>query len=160
MTAEENVLCGAHPRTRGGVASGALGIGEHNDEDARAAARAILRLVGLAGHEGDLAMSLSYGQRKRLELGRALALRPSVLLLDEPAAGRNEPEILELGRMLKRLRSDGLTILLVEHHMNFVLSLADVVTVLDQGRVIAEGPPAEVRRNPTVVTAYLGASVA
>jgi branched-chain amino acid transport system ATP-binding protein/branched-chain amino acid transport system permease protein len=160
MTAEENVLCGAHPRTRGGVAAGALGIGEGSDEDARAAARAILDHVGLAGRENDLALSLSYGQRKRLELGRALSLRPSLLLLDEPAAGRNEQEILELGRMLKRLRSEGLTILLVEHHMNFVLSLADVVTVLDEGRAIAEGRPAEVRRDPAVITAYLGASVA
>ena len=156
MTATENVLTGAHTRLHGGIASGALGLARTQEDDARA----ILAAVGLAGHEDELAGTLSYGQRKRLELARALALRPALLLLDEPAAGRNEPEILELGRFLKRLRAAGLTILLVEHHMNFVLSLADAITVLDEGRVIAHGTPAAVRRDPAVIEAYLGADVA
>jgi len=160
MTATENVLAGAHPRLRGGLGAGALGLRRGDDSNAEHDARAILAAVGLAGLEKDKAVALSYGQRKRLELARALALRPSLLLLDEPAAGRNEPEILELGRFLKRLRSAGLTILLVEHHMNFVLSLADVVTVLDEGRVVAHGDPRTVRADPAVVEAYLGAGVA
>jgi ABC-type branched-subunit amino acid transport system ATPase component/branched-subunit amino acid ABC-type transport system permease component len=158
MTATENVLTGAHVRLHGGAASGALGF--DRDAGAVAEANAILAIVGLAGREDELAKALSFGQRKRLELARALALRPSLLLLDEPAAGRNEPEILELGRFLKRLRAAGLTIVLVEHHMNFVLSLADVVTVLDEGRVVAHGDPAAVRNDPAVIEAYLGATVA
>ena len=158
MTATENVLTGAHTRLRGGVGIGVLGIDTTGDE--REEARSILASVGLAGHEDERANALSYGQRKRLELARALALRPRLLLLDEPAAGRNEPEILELGRFLKKLRAAGLTILLVEHHMNFVLSLADTVTVLDEGRVVAQGDPATVRTDPAVIEAYLGASVA
>jgi ABC-type branched-subunit amino acid transport system ATPase component/ABC-type branched-subunit amino acid transport system permease subunit len=158
MTATENVLAGAHSRLRGGVGSAVLGLNRAGA--ARDDAAAILATVGLEGHDDELAGALSYGQRKRLELARALALQPTLLLLDEPAAGRNEPEILELGRFLKKLRAAGLTILLVEHHMNFVLSLADTVTVLDEGRVVAHGDPASVRNDPAVIEAYLGASVA
>jgi branched-chain amino acid transport system ATP-binding protein/branched-chain amino acid transport system permease protein len=157
MSATENVLTGAHPRLRGGFATGMLGLSESH---AHLDPRALLDAVGLDGFGEHLAGSLSYGQRKRLELARALALEPSLLLLDEPAAGRNEPEILELGRFLKRLRGARLTILLVEHHMNFVLSLADVVTVLDEGRVVAHGDPATVRNDRAVIDAYLGAGVA
>ena len=158
MTTTENVLVGAHLRMRGGLTSGALGLPAGGEGEAVREARELLGVVGLAGQRDDRASALSYGQRKRLELARALALHPRLLLLDEPAAGRNEPEILELGRLLKRLRASGLTILLVEHHMNFVLSLADAVTVLDEGRIVAEGPPAAVRTDPAVVEAYLGAS--
>ncbi|MEX2557516.1 MAG: branched-chain amino acid ABC transporter ATP-binding protein/permease [Actinomycetota bacterium] len=158
MTAEENVLVGAHLRMRGGLLVGAVGLPTVGETDAIREAWSLLSTVGLEGKERDPARALSYGQRKRLELARALALHPRLLLLDEPAAGRNEPEILELGRFLKRLRAAGLTILLVEHHMNFVLSLADTVTVLDEGRVVAEGPPASVRTDPAVVEAYLGAT--
>ncbi len=160
MSALDTVLTGAHTTMTGGLARGALGVRSARDDEAEQEARAILAAVGLAGHEHERASELSFGQRKRLELARALALRPGLLLLDEPAAGRNEPEILELGRFLKSLRASGLTILLVEHHMNFVLSLADTVTVLDEGRVVAEGDAASVRRDPAVVEAYLGASVA
>ena len=158
MTAEENVLVGAHLRMHGGLASGAAGLRSAGESDAIADARSLLDMAGLAGKEDERAEALSYGQRKRLELARALAVRPRLLLLDEPAAGRNEPEILELGRFLKRLRNAGITILLVEHHMNFVLSLADAVTVLDEGRVVADGPPGVVRTDPAVVEAYLGAA--
>ncbi|MFY9586199.1 MAG: ATP-binding cassette domain-containing protein, partial [Actinomycetota bacterium] len=160
MTALDTVLTGAHTRTSGGLAAGALGLRGARDAEATREAREILAAVGLGGRESDLASALSFGQRKRLELARALALQPSLLILDEPAAGRNEPEILELGRFLKRLRANGLTILLVEHHMNFVLSLADEVTVLDEGRVVAQGDPATVRTDKAVIEAYLGAGVA
>ena len=159
MTALDNVLTGAHTMTAGGLAGGALGIAGVREGEAEREARAMLAAVGLAGHELAPAAELSFGQRKRLELARALALRPVLVLLDEPAAGRNEPEILELGRFLKRLRAAGLTILLVEHHMNFVLSLADTVTVLDEGHVVAEGDAASVRRDKAVIDAYLGAGI-
>ncbi len=160
MTALDTVLTGAHTAMTGGLGHGAFGLHSARDDEVEHEARAILAAVGLAGHEGDIASALSFGQRKRLELARALALKPAILVLDEPAAGRNEPEILELGRFLKRLRASGLTILLVEHHMNFVLSLADDVTVLDEGRVVATGDPATVRADQAVIEAYLGAGVA
>ena len=160
MTALDTVRTGAHTRMHGGLAAGALGVRSARETEMDREVRAILAAVGLAGREDDLAGALSFGQRKRLELARALALNPAILILDEPAAGRNEPEILELGRFLKSLRASGLTILLVEHHMNFVLSLADEVTVLDEGRVVAAGDPASIRTDRAVIEAYLGAGVA
>jgi ATP-binding cassette subfamily F protein uup len=102
--------------------------------------------------------ALSYGERKRVELARALAMEPALLVLDEPAAGRSEPETRELAGALRRLIQDGATILLVEHHMQLVAAIADEVTVLDEGRVIARGTPAEIRNDPRVVDAYLGAT--
>jgi branched-chain amino acid transport system ATP-binding protein/branched-chain amino acid transport system permease protein len=151
MTALENVLVALDEASR---PADALGIGR--DSEARAAG--LLAEVGLSGKGRTPAGALSYGERKRLELARALAARPAVLLLDEPAAGRSESEILELGRFLMRCRAAGTTVVLVEHHMNFVLAIADVVTVLDEGRVVAEGPPSAVRSDPAVAAAYLGES--
>ncbi|MBI4730277.1 MAG: branched-chain amino acid ABC transporter ATP-binding protein/permease [Acidobacteria bacterium] len=160
MSALDNLLAGAHGRLTGGALRAGLGLAAPGEAAIAAEAAASIEAAGLAGRAADPAGALSYGQRKRLELARALSARPWLLMLDEPAAGRNEPEILELRDDLARLRASGVTVLLVEHHMNFVLSVADAVTVLDEGRVIAEGPPSEVRSDPAVIVAYLGADVA
>jgi branched-chain amino acid transport system ATP-binding protein len=139
MTVRENVLVGAHARTGGRSA----------DE--------VLDYVGLGTVARRRARALPYGTRKRVQLARALASHPRLLLLDEPAGGLDHEEVAELGGFLRRLRADfELTILLVEHHMNLVMSVSDRVHVLNFGRRIASGPPDEVRRDPVVVDAYLG----
>jgi ABC-type branched-subunit amino acid transport system ATPase component len=116
----------------------------------------LLEGVGLRSRGGELARSLPYGDQKRVELARALAVKPSVLLLDEPAAGMSTAEADELMVLIRSLRDRGLAILLVEHHIRVVMGVSDQVTVLNHGEVIAEGPPAAVRRDPAVIAAYLG----
>ncbi len=159
MSALENVLIGRHCRTRAGIAGAILRSRRARDEERRAAADSfrLLKKFGLAGHADAPANSLPYGAQRRLEIARAMATEPRLLLLDEPAAGMNPQETRELNRMIVQLREEeGVAILLIEHDMRLVMSLAQHICVVDYGRKIAEGTPGQVRNNPAVIKAYLG----
>ncbi len=156
MSALENVMLGAYLRTRGGVLSGLLGLGSVEDRRAAAAAMHALARVGLAGMAGEPAGNLALGQQRLLEVARALAADPVLLVLDEPAAGLRAGEKRELAELLRSLRDDGVAILLVEHDMGFVMDLVDRLVVMDFGARIAEGVPETVRADPRVQEAYLG----
>lgn len=158
MTVLENVLAGRHARLAASWPATVLRLKASGSEERAAIARAreLLRMVSLDDQAEHLASALAYGDQRRLEIARALATDPTLLLLDEPAAGMNPTETAALAALLQSLRGGGLTILLVEHNMNFVMGLCDYLTVLNFGRKIAEGPPSAIRVHPDVIEAYLG----
>lgn len=159
MTALENILAGAHPRLSAGPVGAAIRHPMNRQEENNALVKALdlLEFIGLADMGDLLATNLSYGAQRRLEIARALASDPVLLLLDEPTAGMNPQETEELMHFIRRLRDErGLTILLIEHDMGLVMTISDQVSVLDYGRKLAEGTPQEIQSNPLVIEAYLG----
>jgi branched-chain amino acid transport system ATP-binding protein len=160
LTAAENVLIGLHLRGRAGLFGVLAASRAVAGEEARLAREAeeVLAFVGLAHRRRLVAAELAYGEQRLLELAIALAARPRLLLLDEPAAGMTGAEKVAVTRLIEQVRGQGVTILLVEHDMRLVMGVSDHVIVLSSGRVIAEGPPAAVQRHPDVIRAYLGAA--
>jgi branched-chain amino acid transport system ATP-binding protein len=158
MTAIENVMVGADAHHTTGVFSAMLHLPKHRHEEKAGLDRAheLLDFMGIGDRGDDAAKNLPYGYQRRLEIARALATNPKLLCLDEPAAGFNPAEKIELMGLIRTIRDQGYTVLLIEHDMSLVMGVTDRIVVLDFGRKIAEGSPAEIRSNPAVIAAYLG----
>jgi branched-chain amino acid transport system ATP-binding protein len=162
LTVRENILVGLTRQSRASMLGVILRSSAFRAEERRLAAEAnrLIELLGIEAVADQMVRNLAYGDQRRVEIARALATKPQLLLLDEPAAGMNPAELDDLNSLIRRIRDDlGKTILMVEHHMSLVMEISDRIIVMDQGRKIAEGTPEEVRRNPLVIRAYLGSGV-
>ena len=161
MTVLENAMAGQHSRSTAGLLESILRTRRQQAEEASVIreAMAALRLVELRADLDQRAWTLPYGEQRRLEIARALASQPRVLLLDEPAAGMNRQEVVTLMEVIRRVRDSGVTVFLIEHQMRLVMDISDTVLVMDQGRLIASGPPAKVQADPAVISAYLGPDI-
>jgi ABC-type branched-subunit amino acid transport system ATPase component len=157
MTVVENIMAGMNRRLKGSLFSYGLWLPRirRSEKEALKEAKEILDSLGLLGKWESMASQLPYGKQKLLELGRALAMKPELLLLDEPASGLTHTEIEQLSEQILRARQEGVTVFIVEHHMGMVMEIADKIAVLHNGELIAEGTPEAVRRNPRVIDAYL-----
>jgi ABC-type branched-subunit amino acid transport system ATPase component len=160
LSARDNVIVGGHLARRASLAARLLMLPRAQEEQRRASdkARMLLERIGLADRAGERARNLSYGEQRRVEIARALASAPDLLLLDEPTAGMNPAEVHAVAALIRQLAREGHSVLLIEHNVKLVMDVCDRVTVLDFGKVIAAGTPTEVARNPAVVTAYLGSA--
>ncbi|MBP3371947.1 MAG: ABC transporter ATP-binding protein [Clostridia bacterium] len=157
MTVLENVLVACHMFVKTGVVFSMLGLGKKEEAAMRQQAMEYIRFMGLEDVADEIAANLPYGKQRHLEIARALAARPKLLLLDEPAAGMNPQETAELMELIRRIRDEfNLTVFMIEHHMDLVMGISDRIYVIDFGKQIAEGTPVEIQNNPAVIAAYLG----